>query len=89
MCPDNVQCPPNAEQLPMPLSYCTNAISLYELMLYDFSGRSARIRGSSRSQLAAIARQAVLSGFDWVYYADQDYCRVSVIPDSKFTQIIV
>lgn len=56
-------------------------------MLYDFSGRSARIRGSVRSQLPAIARQAVLSGFDWVYYADQDYCRVSVIPDSTLMYI--
>jgi len=26
---------------------------------------------------------AVLAGFDWVFYADNDYCRVSVIPDGK------
>ena len=51
--------------------------------VYVTLGRSARIRGSVRSHLPAIAHQAALSGFDWVYYADQDYCRVSVIPDSK------
>jgi len=44
-------------------------------------GRSARIRGSSRSHLSEIARQAVLAGLDWVFYADRDYCVVSVIPD--------
>lgn len=50
-------------------------------------GRSARIRGSRRSHLSAIARQAVLSGFDWIYYADRDYCRVSVIPDGKLMHV--
>ena len=46
-------------------------------------GRTARIRGIQRSHLRIILRQAVQFGFDWVIYADRDYCRVSVIPDGK------
>ena len=56
-------------------------------IVYAILGRSARISGSHPSHLPAIAHQAALSGFDWVYYADQDYCRVSVIPDSKLCNI--
>lgn len=46
-------------------------------------GRTARIRGNSRSELREILQMAILAGFDWVFYADNDYCRVSVIPDGK------
>lgn len=30
-----------------------------------------------------ILKLAVQAGFDWVSYEDEDYCRVSVIPDGK------
>ena len=46
------------------------------------AGRTARIRGRSRSELPVILRLAVQAGFDWVYYENRDYCRVSV-PDGK------
>jgi len=45
--------------------------------------RTARIQGRSRSELSVILTLAVQAGFDWVSYEDEDYCRVSVIPDGK------
>ena len=59
-------------------------ITLYTIII----GRSARIRGSLPSHLGAIAHQAVLAGLDWVFYANQDYCVVSVIPDCKLQNVI-
>ena len=59
-------------------------IYLYTIII----GRSARIRGSLRSHLGAIAHQAVLAGLDWVFYANRDYCVVSVIPDCKLQNVI-
>ena len=47
------------------------------------TGRSARIRGRSPSELPVILSLAVQAGFDWVSYEDNNYCRVSVIPDGK------
>ena len=44
-------------------------------------GRTSRIAGSNPSQLPEILRLAVQAGFDWVFYADDSYVRVSVIPD--------
>ena len=60
--------------------FCSVAI----LNSYLFgTGRTARIKGRSRSELAVILKLAVQAGFDWVSYEDEDYCRVSVIPDGK------
>ena len=61
----------------------SNAVSL----VCTYTGRTARIRGTRRSHLSAILRQAVLYGFDWVIYADRNYCRVSVIPDGKLVNL--
>ena len=59
------------------------AAAAYSFCLLSMLGRTARIRGIQRSHLRIILRQAVQFGFDWVVYANRDYCRVSVIPDGK------
>jgi len=59
------------------------AAAAYSFCLLSMQGRTARIRGIQSSHLRIILRQAVQFGFDWVVYADRDYCRVSVIPDGK------
>ena len=57
--------------------------------MFLFTGRSVRISGTSNDHFPDILHQAVLSGFDWVIYANTSYCRVSVIPDGKIYAITV
>ena len=33
--------------------------------------------------MSDLLRVAIEAGFDWVYYANQNYIRLSVIPDGK------
>ena len=46
-------------------------------------GRTSRIAGSDPGELPEILHLAVQAGFDWVVYADENYVRVSVIPDGE------
>ena len=50
---------------------------------YVLIGRTSRIAGSNPNQLPQILQLAVKAGFDWVFYADDSYARVSVIPDGE------
>ena len=43
-----------------------------------------RVRLNTRSDYPAFLQLAVgAAAFDWVYYQDQDFVRLSVIPSSK------
>ena len=46
-------------------------------------GHTCRIAGGSASELPDILQLAVQAGFDWVTYDDENYARVSVIPDGE------
>jgi len=52
-------------------------------------GRTSRIAGSDPNQLPQILQLAVQAGFDWVFYADSNYVRVSVIPDGECRHAMV
>ena len=45
-----------------------------------------RVRVSKKSHFSLLLRLAVEVGFDWVYYAHQNYVRLSVIPDSEWAR---
>ncbi len=46
------------------------------------AGRTVRVSVPS-AYVSPLLRLAVRAGFDWVYYANEDYVRMSVIPDGK------
>ena len=47
------------------------------------TGRTVRVRVHDTSQISKFLKNAVQAAFDWVFYDNSQYVRLSVIPDSK------
>ena len=54
------------------------------MLLFLFVGRTVRVNLPQGSDYNQFLRIAVGSAFDWVYYENPSFVRLSVIPSSKW-----
>ena len=58
-------------------------IDLTITLLYYLTGRAVRIQ-VPQGRISNLLILSLIAAADWVYYENDDYVRISVIPDSKF-----
>ena len=57
----------------------------YVLHSYLSSGRAFKVRLQSgqANRLSELMKTAITAGFDWVYYEDNSFIHISVVPDGR------
>ncbi len=56
------------------------------ILPWILAGRTVRV-GAVEDHFSFLLKLAVEVGFDWVLYASDDYIRLSVIPDGKYSHM--
>ena len=65
-------------------SLCELATSTILTHVSLTTGRTLRVHVHDYFQISTFLKKAVQAAFDWVFYDNSEYVRLSVIPDSKW-----
>ena len=82
---------PQSLTVPLPQIYnIMRDVIVVIVVVVFYSGRTVRVSLSSRQDYPVFLELAVgIAAFDWVYYADRDFVRLSVIPSSKQGIVVI